>query len=114
MRAKEINFERGVDPRASMELGGIDFGKQFVEMSEEWEKKVRKSIDGKTITAFMVELKRDGREGPEKSQTVTIEEIDNIYTLGFMGGNESNWNLVFKTKEGLRYALTFDQKIYIK
>jgi hypothetical protein len=118
MRAKTINeeqnFERGLDPRASMDIGGIDFGKQFAKMSEEWEEKVKKSIEGKTITASMTELKQNGTEGRTKKQTAMVKEVDNIYTMGFMGGNESNWNLVIETPEGVRYSLTLDQKIYIK
>jgi len=118
MRAKTINeeqnFERGLDPKQSMDIGGIDFSKQLGELVREWEKNVGKSVLGKTITAIMYELRPNGSDGIEKTQTITVTEIDNLYTLGMMGANNSNYNLIVETDNGKRYCMGLDQKIYIK
>ena len=111
---EDQNFERGVDPKASMDLGGIKFTEQLYEFVKQWEDNIQKTILGKTITAFMRELKGGGIDGPTKKQTVTIKEIDNIYTLGYMGEGNSNWHLVIIADNKKRYGLTLDQKIYIK
>jgi hypothetical protein len=118
MRAKTINevqdFERGIDPRASMDLGGIKFTTQLYEFVNQWEENVQKTLIGRTITAVMTELKSGGNEGRTKKQTVTVKEIDNIYTLGYMGEENSNWHIVIIADDKKRYNFSLDQKIYIK
>lgn len=118
MRAKTINeeqnFERGKDPRASMDIGGIKFTTQLYEFVKQWEENIQKTLEGRTITAVMRELKSDGNEGRTKNQTVSVKEIDNIYTLGYMGENNSNWHIIVITDDKKRYNFSLDQKIYIK
>lgn len=110
---EDQNFERGIDPRASMELGGINFGEQLVKMADEWEEEVQKIVLGRTITAIMTEVLSSGRDGNEKKNTVTVQEIFNIYTMGMMSGR-SNWNLIVIGTDGKKYTMELDQKIYIK
>jgi len=118
MRAKTINeeqnFERGIDPRASMDLGGIKFTTQLYEFVKQWEENIQKTLQGRTITAVMRELKNDGNEGVTKKQTITVKEVDNIYTLGYMGENNSNWHIVIIADNQKRYNFSLDHKIYIK
>jgi hypothetical protein len=108
------NFERGQDPKAAMDLGGIKFTTQLYEFVNQWEENIQKTLQGRTITAVMRELKSDGNEGATKKQTITVKEIDNIYTLGYMGENNSNWHIVIIADNKKRYNFFLDQKIYIK
>jgi len=111
---EDQNFERGIDPRASMDLGGIKFTTKLYEIVKQWEENVQKTLLGRTITAVMRELKSGGNEGATKKQTVTVKEIDNIYTLGYMGEENSNWHIVIIADNKKRYNFSLDQKIYIK
>jgi hypothetical protein len=59
MRAKtinELNFERGMSPKAAMDIGGVNFGKEFeIEFEKyvfKWYRKL-KQLKGKTITTEM-------------------------------------------------------------
>ena len=49
MRAKEINFERGLDPKATMDLGGVNFQETFDAAYEKWMSTIQ-ALGGKTIT----------------------------------------------------------------
>jgi len=120
MRAKTINeeldFERGVDPRASMEIGGINFNKKFNELVDEWIASMEKALVGKTITAVMTKFwtERGGisKEGRTQKQTIKLAEIDISMPQSFQGTNMF-FRMYLTSDDEQRYRMDLNQKIYI-
>lgn len=83
MRAKtinELNFERGQNPKAAMDIGGINLGKDFEivfkKFIDEWVKKLEQ-LKGKTITTEMrlFVLDTNNQLSGWKQETIKIKEI---------------------------------------
>jgi hypothetical protein len=121
MRAKTINelqdFERGLDPRATMEIGGINFNQKFNDFVDQWEISIEKTLVGKTITAKMKKFwtEKGGRsmEGRLQKQTIKLAEIDISMPESFQGSNMF-FNSYLTAEDGQRYEMDLNQKIYIK
>ena len=120
MRAKTINelqdFERGVDPRAAMGIGGINFNERFNNFSEEWKTSIEKAVLGKSITARMKEFGMDNRgrswESGIEMTTIKLKEIDISMPQRF-SGMDMFFNAYLTSEDGKRYEIDLDQKIFI-
>ena len=117
MRAKEINFERGLDPKATMDLGGVNFQETFDAAYEKWMSTIQ-ALDGKTITGEIEKhwMDKGGMPRDEfKKRSVKVREVDKWASVESMGGGHSvSWKLYFYGVDGFRYSLNLNQKIYIK
>ena len=120
MRAKTINetqnFERGQDPKAAMDIGGINFNQKFNDFVDQWENSIEKALVGKTITATMKKFwtEKGGRsmEGRLQKQTIKLAEIDIPMPESFQGSNMF-FNSYLTSENGERYEMHLNQKIYI-
>jgi hypothetical protein len=96
MRAKTIkeeqNFERGLDPKASMEVGGINLQESFDKMFDDWIS-VFKIFEGKTITGNISKYWTDKQHMPRedtKKRSVKVKKMDIKPNLVSMGGKSCN------------------------
>ena len=146
MRARtvneDVNFERGRNPKKSMDIGGLDLAtdyqrrvdeyRQSVEgttlsHTDEWKEFLRDTLVGKNITAEMKKLPTISKSG--KTQTpfergeFTIEVKDVLPTWG-MGEdfsvhlNEGPFQqtppkLIVADMDNNMYELSMDQKIHL-
>jgi hypothetical protein len=120
---ENLDFERGVDPKASMGIGGINFNKNFNDFVEEWAIAIKKAVEGKTITAYMTKYwtTEDGRsqEGRKQNQTIKVKEIRISAPDTFSGKNMFfTCYLTSEDEEGDdldtdKYKIDLNQKIYI-
>jgi hypothetical protein len=121
MRAKTINevqhFERGQDPKAAMNIGGINFNQKFNDFVDEWKASIEKALVGKTITATMKKfwMEKGGRpmEGKFQKQTIKLAEIDISMPQSFTGSNMF-FNSYLTAEDEQRYEMDLNQKIWIK
>jgi hypothetical protein len=118
MRALTINedqhFERGLNPRASMNVGGINFGKiladGYKELWDKWWNNIVDSLVGKTITAKMTKA-----NSYSMMRTVKVERLlEPVTTIG--SDEEIHVSLYFIDTEGVVYYLGHldSQKIFIE
>ncbi len=117
MRAKEINFERGLDPKASLGIGGINFQETFDKVYDDWMSTLR-SLEGKTITGeiekYWAEIGGNPKEDFRK-RSVKVKKFDNHANVESMGGGRAvNWKIYFYGDDGFRYSLNLDQKLNIQ
>lgn len=103
MKAKTINeiyhFERGIDPKDSMNIGGIDPKKIYNKIMEEPLKKwlsFVKSFEGKTIKGHF--LKKDAK-WEELDATF---EVDKAYSVGGNIGFTSTDSETYENKGKIR------------
>jgi hypothetical protein len=134
MQAKKVfevqNFERGKNPKASMDLGGIvlekEKRKRHEEMREaqkdaeiianqEWEMYLQEILVGKKITAKMTSLptmniKTHIMTGKRitKDFTITVEDINTQELSDLL------INIIVADTEHNMYALPLDEKIYFE
>jgi hypothetical protein len=122
MRAQcinELNFERGTNPRASMEIGGIDFTKRLEDALNKWKLEVAEKVLGKIITA---EIRKIVKSSPNSNirrtldaekMSIKVDEIQNIYDSQCTREGRPLFVLKFITDETL-YSVDLDQKIWIE
>jgi len=134
MKAKKVfeaqNFERGQNPKASMDLGGIvlekEKRKRHEEMREaqkdaevlanqEWEMYLQEILVGKKITAKMTSLptmnvKTHEMRGKRETKDFTIT-VQDISTQEL---SDNLINIVIADTENNMYAINLDEKIYFE
>ena len=114
---ENLDFERGQDPKAAMDLGGINFEDQFRKFYDEWTKSIE-SLIGKTITADVTRHWMDENhmsKYEEGTQTLKIVRINSPSSNSSMGsGLPIQWKIYFNSETGDRYSMYLDQKIHIK
>lgn len=121
MRANTVNFERGVDPKASMEIGGINFGIELDQIIDEWKIRLEKLILGKTITTGMRKILETGHKGESEKITKKVIKVDRIYdshpSICWISQSTRKgmtlFVLVITTNDNERYSIELDQKIWI-
>lgn len=126
MRAKTINevnkFERGMSPKAAMDIGGVNFGEEFQEEFEQiafkWFRKL-KGLEGKTITTKALKFYKanniqitDWEEHTIKVENVLEPSLRvNISSKGDVSIVVNLWVI----DENFRYDLgDLNKKIYIE
>jgi len=120
MRAKTINeiqnFERGLSPRAAMEIGGVNFNDMLYELEQEGFQKLKNSIEGKTITVFAEKIMDAGGKQNRKEArfTIHVNELETGLNLDHWKGNQSVFWIIVNDIDGNRYKFILDQKIYIE
>jgi hypothetical protein len=134
MQAKKVfevqNFERGQNPKASMDLGGIVLEKEKrkrhealkdakddaeVLANQEWEMYLQETLVGKKITAKMTSLptmnvKTHVMTGKRETKDFTIV-VEDISTNEL---DDNLINIVIADTEHNMYALNLDEKIYFE
>jgi hypothetical protein len=83
MRAKTINevqnFERGIDPKQSMDIGGIDIPQTYRDIMDEpkrkWEE-FKKSFIGKTISGNFFVKKNSRGSGYKTDATIKVDDAE--------------------------------------
>jgi len=119
-------FERGLDPKVAMEIGGINFGEQFDDFFFNiWYKSI-KSLEGKTITAIMTKPWIEGGKTKTKNSalhTVKIKKINEPELIN-MSSTRNTWKIRFEGEDIINndvylkdftatYSLNLNQKIRI-
>lgn len=115
MRALTINelmrFERGLNPKAAMGIGGVDLQNAFNQILKDpidkWEKFIVKTLVGKRVSgSFLVfRTTEHGRKWvPIENATITVKEIKSWERDGDI-------NLVDET--GDTYSIQLNKKIHI-
>lgn len=141
MRAKMvkegINFERGKNPKATMDIGGIDLAEKFkdrlndlemeiggvkVTADEEWYEYVKETLVGKRITAEMVrmqtmDIKTGKMQGTQKRGDFTIEVqdvqlTDNLSDIISSSIQRSIPGIIIADMENNMYQMKMNQKIH--
>jgi len=110
MRAKfvyeSLDFERGLDPKKAMGIGGFTLGKLYSKFAKEAELKyedfLRKNFIGKTVSGRMDSW--EGRHGEWKEWTIRVSDIDH----NFHGPEFS-----FVDDKGKKYTVLTDEKVRI-
>lgn len=139
MRAKTINeiqkFERGQDPKASMDIGGVIFQEIYDKMSidleikkakvinkaiKDWTKFVQQTLVGKTITAKMqklakIDTKNNNRMiGKTTTDTFTILVMEVIIDKAVFDKDFRNTSIIIAGDDNEIYVLrNLDDKITI-
>jgi len=134
MKAKKVfeaqNFERGQNPKASMDLGGIVLEKEKrkrheamkeamkdaeVIANQEWEMYLQETLVGKKITARMTSMPTMNIKTHEwtgkretKDFTITVQDISTQEL------NDLLINIVIADTENKMYAFSLDEKIYFE
>lgn len=124
MRAKnvneDINFERGQNPKATMELGGVNYQGEFDKLFDVWMKELKK-LKGKTITGDINKHWMDSNYSMQddlRKRSVKVNEIDNfphVHSTG--GGRAVSWMIFFDGEEEgkkFRYSMLLNQKLYVE
>ena len=133
----EVNFERGQDPKAAMDIGGIDLVNDYSDKieeiksdvedikrqrSEEWKDFVRKTLVGKTITVDMAKLPSISPSGKSRGKyerkvfTITVQDAMPSGDIGEDAVNDRyspTPSFVVADTENNMYQLNIDQKIRI-
>jgi len=134
MQAKKVfevqNFERGKNPRATLDLGGIvlekEKRKKHQEMkdaqkdaeviaNQQWEMYLQEILVGKKITAKMTSLptmnvKTHVMTGKRETKdfTITVQDISTQELTDLL------INIVLADTENNMYAISLDEKIYFE
>jgi hypothetical protein len=130
MRAKTINFERGLNPKAAMEVGGIALGKELWDKKEEfkkmWKDYIINLFKGKTVTGsmqkYVTETDDKGNMWPHPkghgNYTVKAEQVI-VSDQTIRGDNAEREglpaNIILTDGKGLEFYVleVSDAKIYI-
>lgn len=119
MKAKtinEFNFERGQDPKSSMEIGGINFGEEFNNYYNKWYNNIKSSIEGKNIIAVVTEYYVKNKiNHPINERKKTIMGINNVKGPWVQSSNTSKifFTITFRDSQGILYSMELNQKIHI-
>jgi len=113
---EKLNFERGLDPKVSMNVGGVNFQERFDQMYEEWMTTL-KSLEGKTITGSIT--KHWSKNGISKKdfriRSVKVKEMDNRAFIHSTGGDHAiTWQIYFDGVDEFRYSFFLDQQIRVQ
>jgi hypothetical protein len=121
------NFERNQHPRSAMGVGGIvyqdEFGKEFKEFQERWYKRLKKDLEGKTITTECTKYIDDSLSNNNREhgtwtfkicKTCVLEPGMNFDTTSKKNSGDLELSLWVLDEDGNRYNLgILDKKIYI-
>jgi hypothetical protein len=115
MRAKSVNFERGVDPKEAMGIGGVDFTKEFLLLFKKWKDDVEKALTGKNISAVLRRLQSDGRFGEFEKGTIKVQLFLGISDTQCTSSKTGGPLYICKVQDedGEVYEIYLDQKIRI-
>ena len=112
MRALTINerinqFERGLNPKAAMGVGGVKLEEAFntiIKPSiDKWEAYLQKTLTGKLISGNFMKY-FDKKWTRVENVTIRVALIANW---------ESSGDINVKDTEGITYAISLDEKIHI-
>lgn len=108
-------FQRGLDPKMAMNIGGVNFNEQFDDFFfNTWYKSI-KALEGKTITAIMIKRWFEKGKWHTKNSSQHTVKILVIYEpeLINMSSTHYNWRIRFEGEDTATYSLNLDQKIHI-
>jgi len=142
MRAKTINedqkFERGKDPKSSMNIGGINIYDEYdskvealemalqverINADNEWSEYLEKTFNGKRITAIMRKLPSLSREklnvktidNEAREFTIVVQDTNSSQALSD-GAGRGGYNIVptiiIADTDNNMYSMKINQKIY--
>ena len=74
MRAKEVNFERGQNPKSAMGIGGVDFSVDIQNFLDQKVEEIKLALKGKTVKAKIY----DSIKGGTHWGTIYVPEVRNV------------------------------------
>jgi len=117
MRAKTINekFNKESDPIHDLDIGGINFQDEFDDAYYKWYNFIKKTLEGKTITAYIEKHYTIGHKimTDKGDMTIKVKSVDYPTSDSFGGGHPIWFKLYFYGEDGIRYSMELDQKIKI-
>mgnify|MGYP001770165728 CR=1 FL=1 len=107
-------FIRNVNPKVAMDIGGINFDRQFNVLYEKWYEEMYTTLDKRIISAIMIKRTFDNGKWKTKNSSLQTIKIKEILTLTLISVMPYNWKLKFIGEDNAEYTLKLDQNIIIE